>query len=616
MNLLQISKATKTFGPKVLFDSASVSVNEGEHIGVIGPNGAGKTTLFKVLMELEPLDSGEIIKSQQLNLGYLEQDSDWVIDTICEDYLADNCITPVWQLKSQGRLLGLTESHFKKPLQSLSGGYRMRMKLLYLLGQEPNLMLLDEPTNYLDLESVLALEYFLQNYKGAFLLISHDREFLKRTTEKTLEVESGELTKFNGHIDDYFEQKAQLAQVLEAEARSKEEKRASIQNFIDRFGAKATKAKQAQSRMKQLDKMEPIEIKTLRMKAQIRIPTPERTARDLVVLEAATLGYTTEQPILKDVQLIVQRETHLGVVGVNGAGKSTLLKSLAGRLPLLSGKFRSNAKISYFAQHLTEDLSSEDSVFQSLQAKAHSSVKHQEILNLAGALLFPGDDVYKKIKVLSGGERSRVALGQILLEKNPLLVLDEPTNHLDFETVEALTLALQSYEGSLIVVSHDRSFIRRVSTQILEIRNGRCLIFPGTYDDYVWSLEKGALREYAETSDSNAAVKVSKFDGDTSENEPLGSAAQYRERTKKLERRIKELQKLIPTLESNLLDLSTKQTLLINELSTVQGVAAAEKAKELSAVSQDILSKENTLLESMEELEINLKERSELGLVK
>lgn len=210
MNLLQLYNATKQYGSKVLFDRAGFSVNENEHIGVIGPNGAGKTTLFKILAGEDSLDSGEITKANQLRIGYLEQESDWTLTQVAESFLTEKCIKPIWDLKQIGTGLGLTERHFQRPLSELSGGYRMRMKLVYLIGLEPDLMLLDEPTNFLDLESILALEKFLQDYKGAFLLISHDREFLRRTTEHTLEVEGGEITKFPGHIDDYFEQKEEL----------------------------------------------------------------------------------------------------------------------------------------------------------------------------------------------------------------------------------------------------------------------------------------------------------------------------------------------------------------------------------------------------------------------
>ncbi len=234
VNLLQVQGGNKSFGPRTLFDGASFAVNEEEHVGVIGPNGAGKTTLFKILTGEESLDSGQIVRSRALRLGYLAQHDEWTTDTTIEGYLTQHCHTPIWKLKTLGHGLGLADDMFDRPIASFSGGFRMRVKLLSLIGQEPNLMLLDEPTNYLDLETLLVLENFLQDFKGAFLLISHDREFLRRTTDHILEVEAGDMTKYNGNIDDYFEQKTMLRSQLEARAMSIQEKRKEVLDFVAR----------------------------------------------------------------------------------------------------------------------------------------------------------------------------------------------------------------------------------------------------------------------------------------------------------------------------------------------------------------------------------------------
>ena len=617
MNLLQIQKGTKHFGTKTLFDAASFAINEGEHVGVIGPNGAGKTTLFKILVGQESLDSGDVTKSQQLRIGYLEQESEWSLDLTSEEYLQQNCIKPLWELKKLGLDLGLSETHFQSPLRTLSGGYRMRMKLLYLIGQEPNLMLLDEPTNFLDLESVLALESFLQDYQGAFLLISHDREFLRRTTESTLEVEAGDITKFPGHIDDYFEQKTQLREVLEAQSANLEAKRKHVQDFVDRFRAKATKAKQAQSRLKQLGKMGSIEIKDLPVKARIHIPPPVHTGKESLILKNGELGYSGKC-ILKNVNLRLERGAHLGVVGHNGAGKSTLLKSLAGELDLLRGErtLGYQVKLSYFSQHVSDQLDANDTVLESLQSAAHLEIKAQEILNLAGSLLFSGDDVYKKVKVLSGGEKSRVALGQVLLKKSPLLLMDEPTNHLDFETVEAMTEAIRDYQGTVIVVSHDRSFIGRIATQILEIRDGQVEIYPGTYDDYVWSLQKGALKERGDMALANSH-KGKSSERSTSDSMPLSGSQtspdsvafstsprfNFRDAIKRLQGEIKEHQRKISKCEELLFTLSKKRDELTHLLLSTQGGQAAQLAKDLGLAAQEIDRIELDLLGHMELLE-------------
>lgn len=604
-NLLQLQNGNKSFGLKTLFADARVSINEGEHIGVIGPNGAGKTTLFKILVGLDSLDQGEIIRSTKLRIGYLEQEAHEPINKSAEDYLEETATKPLWELKALGKSLGLSDFHFAQTFHQLSGGYRMRMKLLALIGREPNLMLLDEPTNFLDLESVMALENFLQSYDGAFLLISHDREFLRRTTEHTLEVEQGEITKFPGNIDDYFEQKAMLREVLEAQVAHQEAKRKRIEDFVARFGAKATKAKQAQSRLKALDKMERIEIRDLPVRAKIRIPEPIHTGKESLRLENADLGYGTNT-ILRGVNLRLERGAHLGVVGFNGVGKSTLLKSLGGRIPLLSGtrELGHQVSLSYFAQHVAEELRPGATVLECLVEAAHPDIKQQEILNLAGSLLFGGDDVHKSMSVLSGGEKSRVALGQILLKRSPLLLLDEPTNHLDFDTVEAMTEALRDYAGTVIVVSHDRGFIGRIATKILEIRDGKVELYPGSYDDYLWSLERGALRELLKNTASNEPARQPEALKDStsatkSNSQPNNQQAFAKDQTRRYQAEAKELQKQIAKAEGNLTKLLAQQDELNATLSPSNATETAEK---LGRLYEDIQTTENKLLEMMEKL--------------
>lgn len=615
-NLFQLHNGSKQYGDKILFDRAQFSVNQNEHVGVIGPNGAGKTTLFKIITGREPLDTGEIIKMQGLRIGYLEQESDWTLNQTSEDYLAENCIKPIWELKQFGLDLGLTENHFKTPLSRLSGGYRMRMKLLEILGQEPDLMLLDEPTNFLDLESIIVLEKFLQDYKGAFLLISHDREFLRRTTEYTLEVEGGEMTKYPGHIDDYFEYKSEIQQIKMQQAANLEVKRKHLQDFVDRFRAKATKARQAQSRMKQLDKMESIEIKALPLRSRINLPAPWVTGKEVLQITAANFGYgngSSSVSILKNVKLNIERGQKIGVVGYNGAGKSTLLKTLSGKIPLLQNtqdgtttgeiKFGHKVELSYFAQHLTEELLLEDSVLDSLQRKAYKDTLHQEILGIAGSLLFSGDDLHKKVKVLSGGEKTRVALGQMLLQKKPLLIMDEPTNHLDFDTVNALADALQKFEGTLIVVSHDRSFIKRVSTRILEIKDGGVEIYPGSYDDYLWSLEKGSLslRQNQPVVDHKVkSIKPVDFEDDKKFN--------YKDVTKKLSSEIKELQRKILKTEELIFAATQELSEMNGLLLAASGPKAQQIAIEIAEKSKKIQDSEDVLLTHMENLDIKEKE--------
>lgn len=605
MNLIQLINGTKQIGSKTLFNQAYLSINDDEHVGLIGANGAGKTTLFKILAGHDELDSGQLIKSTQLKVGYLQQESDWDVDLTVEQFLSAESLVPIWEIKKWGPQLGLEESLYSKSMKTLSGGYRMRIQLQKLMAQLPNLLLLDEPTNFLDLETTLILENFLQKYKGAFLLISHDREFLKRTTDYTAEIELGEMTKFPGHIDDYFEQKKELQGLLAAQARNQDLKRKQIQEFVDRFKAKASKARQAQSRMKMLDKMEIIETKELPVRAQIQIPKPVNTGRETLILDRLAVGFENRK-VLSNIQFRLNRGDHLAVVGVNGAGKSTLLKTLAGRLPPLEGemKWGYQVQVSYFAQHSTDELLLEETVIQAMQRKSHKEVTLQEIKNMAGSLLFNGDDIHKKIRVLSGGEKSRVALGQVLLQKNPVLLLDEPTNHLDFETVEALTQALHAYEGSVLFVSHDRGFVRRLSSKILEIKNGKAEFYPGSYDDYVWRQEKFLLSP--ELGDPVVEVRPAASKEILKNSAPLVSQetkVMIRDLLKKFDTDLKVILKKEKSIESEISVRNQLKEKLIEESMTAQGLRVPEISKQLTSLDIEIRDLEMSWMGYMESKE-------------
>jgi ATP-binding cassette subfamily F protein 3 len=592
LNLLQVSGGDKAFGGQKLFDEATFAINEGEHVGVIGPNGAGKTTLFKILTGEQELDSGDIIRSQSLRLGYLSQHDNWLEGESGNDYLLRVSRLPLWHVKSSGRDLRVSEEIFTKPIQSLSGGYRMRIKLIGLLGTDPNLMLLDEPTNYLDLETTLVLERFLQNYDGAFLLISHDREFLKRTTDHTLEVESGEITKYNGNIDDYFEQKELLRAQLQARAQNQAEKRKAILDFVNRFGAKATKAKQAQSKLKNLEKMEAIEFKEVPVQAVIQIPKPHHVGKIILSLRAADFGYPGKT-VLKKVSLDIQRGDHIAVVGLNGAGKSTLLKGLAGQLQPAAGQreLGYQVNLALFNQHVAEALDEKHSVLESLEDAASPGVNAQEIRNMAGSLLFSSDHVQKKIRVLSGGEKSRVALGRILLQKAPCLLLDEPTNHLDFQTVEALTQALRRFEGTVIAVSHDRGFIRRIANKILLVSDSGVELYPGTYDEYVWKLQRELMSsEPVEATPAKSPAAAPE--------KPIPSGALRRDLDKKmraLDRKIEKVEQTIQKLE--------EQNHLANEMIASGKDTGGEHLKQLGDNSIQLLKLEEEWIELSSERE-------------
>lgn len=608
-NLLQLQNGVKTFGARTLFDEASFAINVSEKVGVIGPNGAGKTTLFKILIGSEHLDSGQIVRMNGLRLGYLAQEDHWSEDETVESYLSSQTLTPIWELKQIAPQFGLPLSRFGEKIASLSGGYRMRAKLLHLLASKPDLMLLDEPTNYLDLETLVVLEDFLLKTSSAFLLISHDREFLRRVTDHILEIEAGQMTKYAGNIDDYFEQKELMRTQLEKRALTAAAKRQEVLDFAAKFGAKATKARQVQSRLKQLDKMERIEVKAVPLSAKIRLPEMGRTPRQLMRLENVNLGYG-EKTILRGIDFSLEKGDHLGVVGHNGAGKSTFLKALSGELaPLVGSLTRGNeVEISYFAQHVADRLEPNATVYEAMAAEAPRETTRQEILDLAGSLLFGGDETSKKVRVLSGGEKSRVALGRMLLKRSSLLLLDEPTNHLDFHTVEALTQALANYSGAFVIVSHDRGFVGRTASKILEIHDGRADYYPGTYDEYVWSVQKGALSIRDDAGSVDTKGKSAKSSGPSSvvgaSPAPDWSAASdrvnYKERKKSLEKELRFCEKETVRLDKLMIDLREKVLSLTDELMKVSGPAAAAKARELGVAQAEMEKSEADYLEILE----------------
>lgn len=606
VNLLQLRSGSKFFGNRSLFEDANFSVNENEHIGVIGPNGAGKTTLFRILSEELELDSGEFIRSGQLRMGYLQQHEVWKENQSVEEYLEDGALMPLWEMKKLAIGLGLSDFHLSGTIQALSGGYRMRVKLLKLLGMKPNLMLLDEPTNYLDLETTIVLEDFLQDFQGSFLLISHDREFLRKTTDHILEIEAGDFTKYNGNIDDYFEQKQLLREQLEKQAMSVAAKKAKVLEFAAKFGAKASKARQAQSRLKQASKMETIELKPLSVGSKIYIPEPQTIGRLAMEVKDADFGYG-EKVILQKINLQLERGDHLGIVGYNGAGKSTLLKSLAKELPPLFGKVEWGYEVSvgYYAQHVAEALDPSDDVISAMSESAHPSVKDQEVLNMAGSLLFSGNDAKKKISVLSGGEKARVAFGKILLQKSPVLLLDEPTNHLDFYTVEALTQALHHFRGTVIVVSHDRGFVKRVANKILEVNHGQVLVYPGSYDEYVWRVQQAQRKgeERAEPRELKLRVKNQDVPEEGPAQEPVvarprpsGNVKTLEVERRKKEKELKAIELKMSTLEKML----TEQT---KKFESVQGQEAQKLSIEVSAIQNKVSEIEVEYMQKMEEVE-------------
>ncbi len=489
--LIQISDLSLHYGPRSIFDHASVVFSHGQKIAVIGRNGAGKSTLCKLILGEEEPSSGAVRFNSKLRLSYLEQQDPFSPDEIVTDFLERYSGQPGWECGKTAAKFGLGPDMLYVPIGSLSGGYQMRVKLTAMALKSPNFLILDEPTNYLDLSTLLFLERFLQEFRGGFLIVSHDREFLKRTCEQTLEVENGKLTPYNGGIEAYFSYKqAQLEQKM-AHNKSVEREKKHLQTFVDRFGSKASLAASAQSKRKQMARLKTIEIEHPMSNVTIRMPQVPVKKGTLLTTEKLAIGYP-EKRVAGTISFHLNKGSHTAILGDNGQGKSTFLKTIAGELAALSGKFTWGhaVDIGYYAQHVYQRLNDKHTVYEALYEIAGDTTPRQDVLDMAGSFLFQGDEVQKKVRVLSGGERARLCLAGLLLSKKDVLLLDEPTNHLDFETVEALAQALKTYQGSLMFISHDRTFVSVVATAILEVKNQTIQLYPGTYEEYVYHLEQ------------------------------------------------------------------------------------------------------------------------------
>ena len=505
-----VRNVEKRYGATTVLEDANVTIHTGQKVGVIGRNGAGKSTLCRLMLEQEEPDRGEIQRADWLKVGYLEQHDPFTLEETAGAFLERHTGREGWRCGELAAKLGLTPKNLATTMGAMPGGYRTRVKLTAMLLADPDFLILDEPTNFLDLSTVLLLQDFLADFRGGVLVVSHDREFLKDTCDHTLLVERGGLTLYPGAIEEFFGWQAEQMEVARRTNAAVEARREHLQRFVDRFGAKASKATQAKSKMKQIERLKPVEIANPLATVRIRIPRVEVKKGLAVAGEAISIGYP-DKTLAKDVTIAIDRGAKVAIVGDNGQGKTTLLRTLAGDLTPLAGQVRRSqgVEISYYAQHVYQSLHPKDSVRAHLERSAAKDVLRQDVLDMAGALLFKGDDVEKPVSVLSGGERARLCLAGLLLAKKPVLVLDEPTNHLDFETVEALGAALAEFAGTAIFVSHDRTFVNMVATQIVEVHEGRVRTLPGSYADYVEELQ---LRARGATSPERATTARSAED--------------------------------------------------------------------------------------------------------
>ncbi len=581
--LVQVTNLTKTYGPRVIFDRATVTIAAKQKIGVIGRNGAGKSTLVRMIVGDEEWDSGELMVHDSARLGYLRQHDPYAPTDIVLDFLQSTG-KPEWECAKMAARFQLTKDDLTKEIGSLSGGYQMRVKLCGMLLTDPNLLLLDEPTNYLDVATQILLEQFLQDWRGAFLVVSHDREFLKNTCTETLEVDQGKLAIFPGPLEDYLAYKeAQLENAQRFNKKVEREKK-HLQSFVDRFQYKASKAAQAQSKMKQIARLKTIDI--VHPMSTARIMIPPVAARKGVALHTANLaiGYP-DKTIASEVNVDINRGERIAIVGDNGQGKSTFLKTVAGRLEPVNGIFRwgPHINVGYYAQHVAANLPVHETVIDYLNRVSDPTLKSESVMAMAGNFLFKLDDLKKPISVLSGGEKARLALAGLLLADNSVLLLDEPTNHLDFETVEALANALSSTNRTIIFVSHNRTFVNLVATGIIEVKNGYVKRYLHNYEEYVYHLAQQLLPE--ETFKPTPT--------------PLPARASDAER-EELRAQLKELKKAAHEIEIELAELGRDRQRIHNWFARHPGEYSREKTENLHAIQEDLEKKEQQWLELQE----------------
>jgi ATP-binding cassette subfamily F protein 3 len=490
--LLDIKNACKRYGDQVLLDDASATITDEGKFGFIGRNGAGKSTLLRVILGEEELDSGEVTRHPRLRLGYLRQHDPFLPEETTLGFLMRDSGQPEWKCGEVAGRFEIKGDRLHGPVHALSGGWQTRAKLAALLLHEPNLLLLDEPTNFLDLRTQILLERFLREYREACLIVSHDRAFLRATCDRTLDLSTGKLTTFPGPVDAFLTYQAEQQLHLQRTNAATLAKRRQLEDFIARNKARASTASRARSKSKQLEKLELEEIATAAPTASIRCPVVSRRNGAAVRCRDLTIGYPASASgpgatIAAGIDVEIVHGDRAAIVGDNGQGKTTFLRTLVGSLEPVAGdvKWGHGCEVGIYAQHVYTSLPEQLTVLGYLERAARIGTKQQQILDLAGAMLFRGQAIEKRIGVLSGGERARLCLAGLLLGSFNVLVLDEPGNHLDVETVEALADALLDYQGTVIFTSHDRSFVETVASTVVEVKDGRVINSLGSYSQYL-----------------------------------------------------------------------------------------------------------------------------------
>jgi ATP-binding cassette subfamily F protein 3 len=597
--LASVDNASLALGGEILFDGLSFQVHQGDHIALVGPNGSGKSSLLRLLAGSTEPDGGTVRTVPGVHVGFLPQEIEsfpdervlpFVYDSIPgrrelreelkrhESRLAElegsgardeaelvavasevaelhervaalDARFSEYEAKRILHGLGFSQSDHERPLSELSGGWKMRAVLASLLFQRPGLLLLDEPTNHLDMPSVAWFSKFLSSYDQALFLVSHDSEFLNEQVNRVVSFEPEGVRTFRGNYEQYLAQREEERQVLENRAKNLEREKAHLEQFVRRFRAKASKAAQVQSRVRKLEKMDAVELHRSAREVRFSFPATERGAR--IPMRADDLGKSFgEHVVLDRVSLSVERGDRVAIVGPNGAGKTTLLKILAGEIQASSGRVHlpGQSDVRYFAQHHAEALNLDRTVYQEV-AYASDGTSAERVRSVLGALLFGELAIEKRVSVLSGGERARVALAKILVRPGNVLLMDEPTNHLDLQTTEALTDALSTYDGTLLFVSHNRAFIRRLATKLWAVHDGGVESYAGTLDDYLWSCQDRDVAPATEIAIKPVAQKKSRHARKEQRRKEAELRTERNRELKPLEKRVAMLEQAIAKLE-------------------------------------------------------------------
>lgn len=590
--MIQVVGLEKSFGTQLLFQDVTVTIGKGERVGLVGRNGTGKSTLFKILLGEESSDKGEVIFPKNYHIGTLKQHLHFTKPTILEE-----CVTALRgenaefeQYKVEKMLLGLgfKTSDFGRAPSDFSGGYQIRLNLAKVLVSEPDCLLLDEPTNYLDIVSMRWLSRFLREFKGEMILITHDRGFMDEVTTHTMGIWRNKVFKIPGGSTKYFEQILLEEEIYEKTRQNQERKRKDLQDFVDRFKAKASKAAQAQSRLKLLEKMPEMDALNMMASLDFEFNHQECPGKTLMEAKDLTFGYT-DQTLIKNLTFPILRGDKIAIIGKNGKGKSTLLNLLANELEPNSGSITKNVNllIGHFGQTNINRLDLENTIEEEILS-VNPMMGAQRARSIAGIMMFTGDLAKKKIKVLSGGERARVLLGKLLAKPSNLLLLDEPTNHLDQESVESLTLELQNYPGAVVIVTHSEAMLREVAQKLIVFHHDKVEFLTETYDDF--------LRKIGwEDEEANQAAPVKLVDKPNRQEMKRLRSEMIIERGRELN----PLKKKMEALEKEVMKLEEEQVKL--EASMID-LATSGDSKKIQETSQRLGTVKKRIDEAFEEL--------------